>query len=254
MKIKILGSGTSLGVPIIGCPCKVCISSNPKDKRLRTSAHIEYRGKHIQIDVGPDFRQQMIKSKIKDLDAILITHEHNDHINGLDDIRPFNFKYKRAIDLFSSERVLTEIKKNFYYAFGENRYPSAPKIKLHQILPNQSIEIDSCTIDAIEVLHGDLAVLGFRIENFAYISDANFISQESLSKLEDLEVLVINALRKTPHPTHFTLEETLAVIDTLKPKTAYLTHVSHDMGLFDEISKELPQNVFLAYDELEIQL
>lgn len=253
MKVKILGTGTSLGVPIIGCSCEVCKSTNPKDHRLRTSAHIEIDNYHIQIDVGPDFRQQMISTQIMDIDTILITHEHNDHISGLDDIRPFNFKYKKALDLYASPRVLSEIKKNFYYAFGEDRYPSAPRMHLHEI-PTHTFDLGSHKIEPIEVLHGSLTVLGFRFENFAYITDANYIAPESMSKLAELDVLVINALRKTPHPTHFMLEETLSLIDSLRPKKAYLTHISHDMGLFDEISKELPENVFLAYDQMEFQV
>jgi phosphoribosyl 1,2-cyclic phosphate phosphodiesterase len=254
MKFTFLGTGTSQGDPIIGCKCKVCSSIDFKDQRLRTSGLIETKNGSYCIDAGPDFRQQMLRERIDQLDAILFTHEHKDHTAGLDDVRAFNYLTKKDFPIYGEERVINQIKKEFAYAFSENPYPGVPLIETHYINENEVIELKGDKIETIRVLHHKLPVLGFKIDNFAYITDANYISEEEKKKLKNLDVLVLNALRKEEHISHFTLEGALELITELQPKKTYLTHLSHQMGRHADVQKELPEKVFIAYDGLQINL
>jgi len=253
VKITFLGTGTSQGVPLIACTCEVCTSEDSRDKRLRTSILLEFNDIAIVVDTGPDFRQQMLREKVKRLDAVLFTHEHKDHIAGLDDIRAFNFILKRKIDVYASDRVQDAIRREFAYIFSDTKYPGIPEIELHTI-QNKPFEIQGIPIIPIEVLHYKLSVFAFRFGDFVYITDANAISQQEKKKIMGCKILVINALRRQAHVSHFTLQEALDLIAELKPEKAYLTHISHQLGKHSNIEKELPSGVFQAYDGLQIQL
>lgn len=253
MKVTILGSGTSQGVPLITCRCKVCSSLDPRDNRLRCSILIEHLGQTIVIDTGPDFRQQMLRAGVTKLDAVVYTHSHKDHIAGMDDIRAFNYSQKRDMDIYASPEVEDALKREFFYVFMTEKYPGVPSIKLHSI-KNEPFCIAAVTLLPVAVWHHKMPVYGFRIGNFAYITDANHIPADEMKKLEQLDVLILNALRKETHISHFNLEEALAIIDRLKPKKAYLTHISHQLGMHSEEEALLPNNVHLAYDGLELQL
>ena len=253
MKVKILGTGTSQGVPVIACNCNVCQSTDPNDKRLRAAALIEADGVNIVIDAGPDFRQQMLREKVSDIDAILITHEHRDHIAGLDDVRAFNFMNQKAIDIYAEERVQNVIKSEFFYSFEENKYPGAPQINL-QSINMEPFKIKNVTVIPIRVFHYKLPVFGFRIGDFSYITDANYIGEEEKEKLHGTKYLVINALRKRKHISHYSLSESLELIKELSPKRAYITHISHQMGLHHDVNEELPAGVSLAYDGLHFEV
>lgn len=253
MKITFLGTGTSQGVPVIACNCHVCTSTDSRDKRLRTSVMIENKGKVFVIDTGPDFRQQMLTYNVQRLDAVLFTHEHRDHISGLDDVRAFNFKQKEYIDIYASQQVQNAIKREFYYAFEELKYPGVLEINLFDI-KNKSFEIKGTQFLPVQVMHHKMPVFGFRIGGFSYVTDAKTIAQEELEKLYDSDVLVLNALRIEEHFSHFNLKEALQLIETLKPKKAYLTHISHLMGTHEEREKDLPANVRIANDGLQIEL
>ena len=252
MKITFLGTGTSQGVPVPGCTCDVCIKGKEKDKRLRTSALIETNGSVISIDAGPDFRYQMLRENVQTLDAIIITHSHRDHIAGLDDVRSYNYLTRKPMDIYANEYDQNEIKREFSYAFN-NDYPGLPRYNLIKIDKNL-FNIKGIDIQPIEALHYNTTVLGFRIGNFAYITDTNYIPSESLSLLEGLDILVINALRREKHVSHYNLEEALEIIEFLAPKKAYLTHISHLMGFHDELQQELPNNIYAAYDGLKLYL
>lgn len=253
MKITFLGTGTSQGVPVIACECEVCTSNNSKDQRLRSSVMIETEGNTFVIDAGPDFRTQMLRAKVKHLDAVILTHAHKDHIAGLDDVRAFNFIQKKAIDVYSREDVQTAIKNEFSYAFAVYKYPGVPEINLKTV-ENKEFEINQIKIIPIEVKHMELKIFGYRIGNFTYITDCNYISDEEFEKIKGTEILVINALRRKKHVSHFTLDEAIDVIKKIQPKKAYLTHISHMMGLHEEVENELPSNIHLAYDGLTIEL
>ncbi len=253
MKITFLGTGTSQGIPIIACNCEVCQSDDPKDKRLRSSVLIETGEQKLVIDTGPDFRQQILRVNLKSLDAILLTHEHVDHLFGLDDIRAFNWVQKHPTDIYAEERVQNAIRRVFNYVFARYKYPGIPQMNLH-LIENKPFLIGETEIIPVRGLHYKLPVFGFRIGSFAYITDVNYLEKSEKEKLQGLEVLVVNALRKEKHISHFTLSEALQLIDELKPAKAYLTHLSHQMGLHREVSNELPPDVFLAYDGLEINL
>lgn len=252
MKITFLGTGTSQGVPVIACDCKTCQSVDAHDKRLRTSLMLETESKTLLFDAGPDFRQQMLREHVYRLDAILLTHEHKDHIAGLDDVRAFNYKSQDAIDIYSEERVLKALKKEYAYVFSEFQYPGIPKMRLNAI-DDQSFMINGISILPLRVFHYRLPVLGFRIGNFAYITDANYIPEESKEKLYGVKYLVINALRKEKHISHFSLREAIDFIREISPKKAFITHIGHQMGCHAEVSKELPPEITLAYDGLTFQ-
>lgn len=254
MNIYFLGTGTSQGIPVIGNDDPVCRSEDLKDKRLRVSVLVSWDTFVIIIDCGPDFRQQMLISKCTKLDAILFTHEHSDHTAGIDDIRPFNFK-QGAIPIFAHDRVLKNLQKRFDYIFEtENKYPGAPSVSSYNVIENETFYIGNKAIIPINALHGDLQVFGYRIDKFAYLTDIKTIETQEIEKLEGLEVLVINALRIEQHKTHFNLEEALNFIALLQPKKTFLTHISYNFGFHEEIQKNLPENVFLAFDNLEIKI
>ena len=252
MKITFLGTGTSQGIPIIGSDHPVCKSKNPKDRRLRSSVLINWDKNNYVVDCGPDFRIQMLNSNCSKIDAIIYTHEHSDHVAGLDDIRPFFFNQCK-IPIYAHKRVLNELKKRFYYIFDENySYPGSPKVIENVISSN--FTINDKKITPINAFHKDLQVYGYRFENFAYLTDVKTIEKKEIKKLDNLDVLVINALRIEEHYSHFNLDQALEFIKLIKPKKAYLTHISHMLGFHDEVQKILPENVFLAYDGLEITI
>ena len=254
MKVYFLGTGTSQGVPVIGSDHPVCHSQDQKDKRLRVSVWVEWGNNSFVIDCGPDFRQQMLTSGCTKIDAILFTHEHSDHTAGLDDIRPFFFK-QGNIPIYGYERVLNNLKKRFDYIFEtENKYPGSPGVSPIEVENNVAIEIHSKKIIPINAMHGDLQVFGYRFDNFAYFTDVKTIETTEINKLKNLEVLVINALREESHNTHFNLQEALDFINIVQPKKTYLTHISHTFGFHEEVQKKLPENVFLAYDNLIINI
>ena len=253
MKITFLGTGTSQGIPVIACDCAVCRSTDPKDKRLRTSIWIQVDGKSFVIDTGPDFRQQMLRANVRELDAAIFTHQHKDHTAGLDDIRAFNHKQQQDIPLYGRESVLNQIRSEFFYAFSEQRYPGVPHFELHPI-DNEPFEILGVKFIPIEVMHHKLAVYGYRIGDFTYITDANFISEAEQEKIKGSQILVLDTLQKESHLSHFTLYQALDLIDKLDIPQAYLIHMSHKLGKHEDVEKELPANVRLAYDGLVIEL
>lgn len=254
MNVYFLGTGTSQGIPVIGSHHSVCQSTDSKDKRLRVSVWIQVEDLSLIIDCGPDFRQQMLTSNCEHIDAILFTHEHSDHTAGLDDIRPFYFK-QGEIPIYAHSRVIKNLEKRFEYIFEvENKYPGAPGVQVHEIHNNIPIQIKNHQIIPINAWHGTLQVFGFRIQNFVYMTDVKSVDGEELEKLQNVDVLVINALREEPHETHFNLQEALDFIALVQPKKAFLTHISHILGFHEEIEKKLPQNVYVAYDNLQITL
>ncbi len=254
MKLKFLGTGTSQGIPVIGSTHPVCLSTNPKDKRLRSSVMItDDEGKKILIDCGPDFRQQMLTNQESNVDALLITHEHNDHIIGLDDLRPIIFQKRKDISIYCLSRVGKEIQNRFPYAFTEDKYPGAPSFEITEI-GNEPFIIENTEITPIQVIHYKLPILGYKLKNLAYITDASFISEEEQEKLKNLDVLIINCLRKDePHVAHYILPEILELVEKLQPKTTYLTHISNRFGFHDEIEAMTPANIHPAHDGLEIE-
>jgi phosphoribosyl 1,2-cyclic phosphate phosphodiesterase len=251
--VTFLGTGTSQGIPVIGSDHPVCHSNDPKDKRLRVSVLIEINGANIVIDCGPDFRQQMLSNPIERLDAILFTHEHSDHTVGLDDIRPFFFK-QGDIPVYAHQRVMESLQRRFDYIFtSKDKYPGAPNVQEY-IIDDEPFTVKGTEVIPVNVMHNRLQVYGFRLSNFAYITDAKTIEKQEIDKLYGLDALVINALRKESHHSHFSLDEALEFIQTVQPKRAYLTHISHLLGFHEEIQAQLPKNVFLAYDNLQITL
>lgn len=255
MKITLVGTGISQGIPVIGCTCAACSSHDLRDKRLRTAAVLETEHTRIAFDIGPDFRQQMIRSGVTHLDALFITHEHSDHVAGLDDIRPFNWVLRGAMPLYAENRVIEALTARFPYAFQppELRYPGAPELEVHPLLePFTPVTVGDICLTPFRVLHGKLPILGFRVGNIAYITDCSYLPPESKQILHGLDVLVINALRYTPHPMHFTLEEALGIVKELAPAKAYLTHLSHEMGPVASFENDLPTNVRVGVDGMEI--
>lgn len=258
MKITFLGTGTSQGVPVIGCKCEVCKSSDSKDKRLRTSAMVEVEDKRFIIDAGPDFRYQMLRASISKIDALLLTHEHKDHTGGIDDVRAFNFvdyPIIHTIHIYSNSSTIEAIRRDFHYAFATDKYRGVPEIRTHIITEQESFFVKGIEITPIVGQHSErFRSVGYRIGNLAYLTDMNYIAPEELAKLRGVEVLVINALRWETHSSHFSVEEAIKIIDSVAPKRAYLTHMSHRIGLHCELEHRLPKGVMAAYDGLEVEI
>ncbi|MBB5395466.1 MBL fold metallo-hydrolase [Mucilaginibacter sp. AK015] len=253
MTITFLGTGTSQGVPVIACQCEVCTSADAHDKRLRTSILVEGDGKVIVIDSGPDFRYQMLRQKVMHLDAIVFTHEHKDHVAGMDDIRAFNYKQQGPVDIYADERVQKALRREFPYIFDEKGYPGIPQINLHTI-GLQPFDVGAVRFTPIEVMHYKLPVKGFRIKDFTYITDAKTITGSEVAKIRGSKILVINALQKENHISHFTLEEAIAFAQEINAEKTYFTHISHRLGRHAAISKELPPGIELAYDGLQLEI
>lgn len=253
MKLTFLGTGTSQGIPVIACDCAVCTSSDPKDDRLRASVMLEENGRIFVIDTGPDFRQQMLRLGVQRLDAVIFTHSHKDHIAGMDDIRAFNFRQKADIDIYTDSMTLKALEREFYYVFEEEKYPGVPGVKVH-LITGPPFAIHGLEFIPIPVMHHKLPVLGFRIGDIAYITDASHIPPESKDKLRGLKVLVLNALRRTQHISHFTLDQAVELAQELAPKQAYFTHISHLMGRHADVQAELPAGISLAWDGLSVNL
>lgn len=253
MKITFLGTGTSQGVPVIACQCEVCRSTDPKDRHLRCSALVETdAGENILIDIGPDFREQMLREKVLHLEGILVTHAHRDHVAGLDDIRSFNYVQNKKMDLYANGIALKALRRDYGYIFEPHQYPGLPEANLHEVDGSEPFVVCSQTVMPVRAMHKDLPILSYRIGNLGYITDVNYIPPEELEKFNGVKVLVVNALRKEPHFSHFCLSEALEVVEKIAPQKAFLTHVSHQMGRYVNVSKELPENVFLAYDGLQV--
>ncbi len=253
MTITFLGTGTSTGVPVVACNCVVCQSNDKRDTRLRTSVMVDVAGHKFIIDCGPDFRYQMIREKVEDISAIIFTHGHRDHIAGIDDVRAFNYVLNKTVDIYATQAVIDSINKEFPYILTEKRFFGAPQLEFH-VIENKPFSINGVEILPIEVLHHKLSVFGFRIGTFTYITDASFISESEKPKAIGSDVLVVNALRKSKHISHFSLDEALELISELKPKKAYITHLSHFIGLHQDIQNDLPDNVFLAFDGLKVNI
>ena len=251
-KITFLGTGTSQGIPTIGSRHPVCLSQNLKDKRLRSSVLVQWKNYNYIIDCGPDFRQQMLKNNCRHIDGIMFTHEHADHTSGLDDIRPYFFR-QGDIPIYGTQRVVENLNHRFGYILNsQNKYPGAPTVKVQIISKNNNFIIGNQTVTPVEVMHNSLSVMGYRIGGFSYLTDVKYINADQREKVKNSEVLVLNALRIESHPTHLNLKEALDLVEELKPKKAYFTHISHLLGFHDEVSKKLPKNVHLAYDNLQI--
>lgn len=251
MRLTFLGTGTSQGVPVIACRCNVCRSSDERDTRLRTSALLQIDTTNILFDIGPDFRQQMLRHRVDHLDAILITHAHRDHVGGLDDIRSFNYVQHSKMNLYLNAEAKTALLRDYKYIFDYHQYPGLPEAELHEVGESPFLAAGE-TVIPIRAMHKDLPILGFRIRNFAYITDANYIAPSEMEKLKGVDVMVINALRKEKHFSHYSLPEALEVISQVKPREAYLTHISHELGLHAVVERELPAGVHLAYDNLTL--
>lgn len=253
MKITFLGTGTSQGVPVIGCSCEICTSPDKHDKRLRSSIWIETPEASIVIDTGPDFRYQALRAKIHKLDAVVFTHGHKDHTAGMDDVRAYNFFQQKAMDIYASPETQSIIRREFAYIFDNPNYPGIPQITLHTIA-NEPFTINGLQLLPVRVLHYQLEVFGFRIGDFTYITDANYIAPEEMEKIKGSKVLVLNALRHEPHISHFTLEEAVAVAREAGAAQTYFTHISHQLGLHDVLNQQLPQGMALAYDGLQLDI
>lgn len=252
-KLAFLGTGTSQGVPIIGCRCRVCSSADRRDQRLRTSVALEGQGTRVVVDTGPDFRAQMLREGVTSLEGVVYTHEHKDHLAGMDDVRPFNYLQKRAMTLHASARVEEALRRDFHYAFEENKHGGVPDVHIARVRDFELFELGGMDWEPLPIVHGSLDIHGYRVDDLAYITDANAIPKRSLERLQGLEVLVLNALRPEPHYSHFSLPEALEVAAALGAKHTYLTHISHLMGRHEDVQKELPEGVSLAFDGLVLE-
>ncbi|HEX7905999.1 MAG TPA: MBL fold metallo-hydrolase [Chitinophagaceae bacterium] len=253
LKITFLGSGTSSGVPMVACDCEVCSSPDKKDKRLRSSILVQSATTTLVVDTGPDFRYQMLRQKIKQLDAVIFTHPHKDHIAGLDDIKAFNFLNRRPMDIYADSLTEEALRREFYYAFSDTKYPGIPELNLHTITPEPFI-VGDIPVTPVLVWHLKMPVMGFRFGKFTYITDANRVDESEKEKIRGSEILVLNALRKQHHISHFTLGEAIDLAQELKIPTAYFTHISHQLGLHAEVESELPEGIHLAYDGLTLEI
>lgn len=254
MKITFLGTGTSQGVPVIACNCEVCLSLDFRDKRTRSSIYIEVDNQYFVVDTGTDFRHQMLRERIDKLDAVIFTHAHKDHTAGMDDIRPFYFRNKADMPVYATTQVVDQLKQEFAYVFAEHKYPGVPGVDVHLIDKDTPFQIGPTNIQPIEVMHYKLPVLGFRIQDFTYITDANFISEEEIEKIKGTKVLVLNALHREEHISHFNLEQAIEMVKRIQPEQAYFTHLSHLMGRHAAVMQELPPNIAIAYDGLQLDL
>ncbi|HLT88333.1 MAG TPA: MBL fold metallo-hydrolase [Sphingobacterium sp.] len=255
MRVTFLGTGTSQGVPVIACQCAVCQSTDTRDKRLRTSIMIRFDDDtNIVVDTGPDFRYQMLREDVRHLDAILVTHAHKDHTAGMDDVRAFNYQQQQSIPIYGTITTHESLKREFYYAFGEQKYPGVPRLELRPIVAGETFRVGTQSIIPIEVMHYKMPVMGFRFGNFAYITDAKTVSEESKALLKGVDTLVVNALQEEPHISHFTKEEAIAFAEEIQAKTTYLTHISHRFGKHEDIEKTLPEDIRVAYDRLVIDV
>lgn len=253
MLVTLLGTGTSSGVPLIGCECTVCRSVDFRDKRLRSSIHLAVDGRSLVIDTGPDFRQQMLRLGLTQLDAVVFTHEHKDHTAGLDEVRAFNFRQNQEIPIYGRDRVIDQLKREFAYIFSEHKYPGIPHVQTH-VIDSEPFEVAGIRFQPIEVYHHKLPVFGFRIHDFTYLTDLNYISDEELEKVYGTRILVLDALQRQPHLSHFTLDEAIALVERIRPERTYFTHISHKLGLHREVEKELPPYIRLGYDGLQLHL
>jgi len=253
MKISFLGTGTSLGVPVVGCPCAVCQHGAPKDKRLRSSIMVQEGGKTIVVDAGPDFRYQMLREKVNHVDAILITHNHQDHVAGLDDVRSFNFLSGKPMDVYATEESQQRIKEEFSYAFKPKAYPGSPSYNLITI-DEKPFQIGHLEIIPFQVLHMKMEVTAFRMGDFAYITDVNYIPGSLFPFLLNCKVIVIGALQKSKHISHYSLPEAIDVLNFLRPEKAFITHISHSMGFHEDVEKSLPDFIRFAYDGLKVEI
>lgn len=251
--IEFLGTGTSAGVPMIACKCEVCQSTDSKDKRFRSSILIKSANTTVVVDTTPDFRTQMLRSGVEHIDAVLFTHSHKDHIAGLDDIRAFNFVSKKSIPIYANQETSNAIKRDYFYIFSDQKYPGIPEVNLHTI-HNEPFHVGDILFQPFEVKHLHMNVTGYRVGNFTYITDANAIDEKALKIIDTSDTLVINALRKEKHLSHFNLDEAIQVATQIKARHTFFTHLSHQMGMHAKVSRELPQGMYFAYDGLEIQV
>lgn len=253
MQIRFLGTGTSSGVPMVGCDCQVCRSRDPHDNRLRSSILVKSEKTTLVVDTGPDFRYQMLREEVKELDAVVFTHPHKDHLAGLDDIRAFNYRQQRPIDVYADALTEEAVRRDFYYAFSDTRYPGIPELNMHPI-GLEPFMVGDIPVVPIQVWHMKMPVMGFRFGKFTYITDANRIEPGEKEKIRGSEILVLNALRREKHISHFTLQEAIDLVQELEVSRAYFTHISHQLGRHEEVSKELPQGIELAYDKLRLEI